>query len=611
MIQENLLEEYFTVFSDFIRDKDGKPFVAFKKSPYIIDEENYKYDVYSNARRILGVDKWTQEDVGSGAIFKAVNAAVHSKISIRGKAVDHNLIDWRVKGKFSQYSTDRQIEQLLFEFYKNERQDGESFQMFQREGLPYQLIAFLFFIKDNTKYLPISQKVFDDIFNKLGIGNFKTSGNASWENYSTFLAIQKQVKDFINTKDPDATLIDAHSFLWILQQIDMEGNNSFYQQLIMFLEQAKTDNLKTNHYVSQYQGTKVKVSFGIGGKATIPWISFLKGDNTTSKGIYPVYLYYKEIEQLILSYGISETNTPKLSWNVSDKITIRNFYQTNYSKDPFRYGASYVFKVYDVNHLPSAETINEDLNQIIDQYQRIIDNSDGITPEPGPIMPLHFETASFIAALYNAGLQYSAKLITRFIASLLTKPFLILTGLSGSGKTKLAQAFAQWICEDESQYKLMPVGADWTNREPLLGYPNSLKPDEYVKPDSGVLDLIIQANNHPELPHFLILDEMNLSIVERYFADFLSVMESKKEIPLYPKGSINNGVPAGLGIPDNFFIIGTVNIDETTNMFSPKVLDRANTIEFRVTSQEMEAFLNNASEIDMEAQNGKGAASAY
>lgn len=218
---------------------------------------------------------------------------------------------------------------------------------------------------------------------------------------------------------------------------------------------------------------------------------------------------------------------------------------------------------------------------------------------------------AFQIGLSNAGLQYSKKLITRFIASLLTKPFLILTGLSGSGKTKLAQAFAQWICEDERQYRLIPVGADWTNREPLLGYPNALKPDEYVKPDSGVLDLIIQANNHPELPHFLILDEMNLSIVERYFADFLSVMESRKEIPLYPKGSVNNGVPNRLSIPENLFIIGTVNIDETTNMFSPKVLDRANTIEFRVTRQEMQAFLNSASTVDMDALTGKGAASAY
>lgn len=217
---------------------------------------------------------------------------------------------------------------------------------------------------------------------------------------------------------------------------------------------------------------------------------------------------------------------------------------------------------------------------------------------------------SFTSDLENAGLYFQKQLIARFISSLLTKPFVILTGLSGSGKTKLAQAFAQWICQDESQYRLIPVGADWTNREPLLGYPNALKPGEYVMPDSGVLDLIMQAINNPELPHFLILDEMNLSHVERYFADFLSVMESKDEIRLYSEGTVENGVPAKLKVPDNLFIIGTVNIDETTNMFSPKVLDRANTIEFRVTKDEMESFLGNIREINMDALAGKGAGMA-
>ncbi len=122
--------------------------------------------------------------------------------------------------------------------------------------------------------------------------------------------------------------------------------------------------------------------------------------------------------------------------------------------------------------------------------------------------------------------------------------------------------------------------------------------------------MIIQANNQPDLPHFLILDEMNLSHVERYFADFLSVMESNEEILLHPGSTAENGVPAKLKVPPNLFIIGTVNIDETTNMFSPKVLDRANTIEFRVTQDEMESFLGNIKKINMDALTGKGAGMA-
>lgn len=222
------------------------------------------------------------------------------------------------------------------------------------------------------------------------------------------------------------------------------------------------------------------------------------------------------------------------------------------------------------------------------------------------ISQIEFNVDSFDKTTKEAGLHFSTQLIQRFVASLFTKPFVILSGLSGSGKTKLAQAFVQWICQDENQYRIIPVGADWTNREPLLGFPNALNPKEYVRPESGVLDLIIQANKFQELPHFLILDEMNLSHVERYFADFLSVMESKEEIPLFVGRKVENEVPSKLKVPSNLFIIGTVNIDETTNMFSPKVLDRANTIEFRVKQDEMKSFLNNLKDIDMDILKGKG-----
>ncbi len=221
-----------------------------------------------------------------------------------------------------------------------------------------------------------------------------------------------------------------------------------------------------------------------------------------------------------------------------------------------------------------------------------------------------FVISNFLLSLDNSGLIFSKRIISRFISSLLTKPFVILSGLSGSGKTKLAQAFAQWVCRDDSQYCIVPVGADWTNREPLLGFPNALKPDEYIKPDNGALDVIIRANNNPDLPYFLILDEMNLSHVERYFADFLSVMESHEEIPLFAEGTVSNGVPSKLSLPPNLFIIGTVNIDETTYMFSPKVLDRANTIEFRVTKSEIENFFENQKEVEMSELTTKGASMA-
>ncbi|MBL7754240.1 MAG: DUF3578 domain-containing protein [Chitinophagaceae bacterium] len=380
---------------------------------------------------------------------------------------------------------------------------------------------------------------------------------------------------------------------------------NYYPELNKFLNQAKTTELGTSSYINIFQGLSVKVSFGKGNQARIPWIAFLNGTDNVQEGIYPVYLLYKEKKILILAYGVSETHTSNRKWNISNVKTIEQFFADSNLGKPERYGSSFVFKSYELNKEIVEEEINNDLNRLISIYK--VNSGE---PERETVQTMKFSQQTFLHSAKEAGYFIEEKFCSRFCASLLTKPFVILTGLSGSGKTKLAQAFVQWICQDKSQYRIIPVGADWTNREPLLGYPNALKPDEYVKPDSGVLDLIIQANNQPELPHFLILDEMNLSHVERYFADFLSVMESKEGIPLYAEGTVQNGVPAKLNVPSNLFIIGTVNIDETTNMFSPKVLDRANTIEFRVTQEEMKNFLSNIRDINMDALIGKGAGMA-
>ena len=119
-------------------------------------------------------------------------------------------------------------------------------------------------------------------------------------------------------------------------------------------------------------------------------------------------------------------------------------------------------------------------------------------------------------------------------------------------------------------YEILPVGANWTDNTNIIGYHNVITNDYQSTP---AYELIKQAQKDSENPYFLILDEMNLSHVERYFSDFLSAIESGEEIPLY-------GNNKTLTLPNNLFIIGTVNVDETTYMFSPKVLDRANTLEF-------------------------------
>lgn len=200
--------------------------------------------------------------------------------------------------------------------------------------------------------------------------------------------------------------------------------------------------------------------------------------------------------------------------------------------------------------------------------------------------------------------------LKRFVSSLIAKPFLILTGNSGTGKTKLAELFVQWLCRNASEhFSLVPVGADWSDNRNVLGFVNHLRStkanedgsDVPIYQTTKILDLLLDAARieNAGKPFFLILDEMNLSHVERYLADFLSTMESKegrlllhregRSLPRKQGGACD--LPETLALPQNVFIIGTVNVDETTYMFSPKVLDRANVIEFRVSADAPSKFL--------------------
>ena len=187
---------------------------------------------------------------------------------------------------------------------------------------------------------------------------------------------------------------------------------------------------------------------------------------------------------------------------------------------------------------------------------------------------------------------------SRLINAASSKPFTILAGGTGTGKTRSATLAAASIA-GTANVEVVAVGADWTDNRPLLGFRNLLCEGgkTYVAPPT--LRIILKALDNPGKPYFLILDEMNLSHVERYFADFLSSMESKEPLKLHDsaeplKTEDGVSVPGKIAYPNNLFVIGTVNIDETTYMFSPKVLDRAHVIEFKVTWDEIANGLEGA-----------------
>lgn len=241
-------------------------------------------------------------------------------------------------------------------------------------------------------------------------------------------------------------------------------------------------------------------------------------------------------------------------------------------------------------------------------------SKDRISPE-SPGLP-SFEQVS--AAIQSAGLHFPSDVIASYLLALQAKRFVILSGISGTGKTEIARGVARAFQRriqtahprsaptvdsalriepathrlPEKTYEVIAVRPDWTDNRGLLGYYNPILREYTPTP---FLRLLLRAKQdadlaalqaRPATPYFVVLDEMNLARVEHYFSDFLSSLESGEPLHLHDDPATEEGlgrgeaIPQQLRLPTNLYFTGTVNVDETTYMFSPKVLDRAFVLEF-------------------------------
>ena len=235
----------------------------------------------------------------------------------------------------------------------------------------------------------------------------------------------------------------------------------------------------------------------------------------------------------------------------------------------------------------------------------------------------------------DQGFPFEPDLIARYIAAFLTKPLVILAGVSGTGKSKLGELVAEFYSANRTsnaiaegipapgssfifvpargehnpdRFALIAVRPDWIDNQSILGFVNPIT-NKYES--TQALDLVLRAHkaltdaiDKSAAPRFfMLLDEMNLARVEHYFSDWLACTESRR---YRPDGSISQqpvplhrigltletvlhradgttetlNVPSSLPLPTNLIVTGTVNVDETTYGFSPKVLDRAMVLEF-------------------------------
>ncbi|MDA1806969.1 MrcB family domain-containing protein [Bacillus cereus group sp. BY32LC] len=373
-------------------------------------------------------------------------------------------------------------------------------------------------------------------------------------------------------------------------------------------------------------------SVGQGNWAAVPWLAIMNKDITksTQRGYYIVYLFSEDMERLYLTLaqGVTETSKEEMQKikeeireqiHMSDKVKKDDeiFLGTS-SKAKGYANSTAAYITYDANKMPSEKELVEDLEEMLRYYEGFIAYKEEGTKYEMIYerKEVYLDQQSIIdhvsSYIQSKGFFYEKKDLINFFLSLKTKPFVILSGISGTGKTKIVQWFAESLgaTEENGQFTLIPVRPDWSDSSDLLGYVN-LQGEFQERPLIKVLE---NADANPNRPYFVVLDEMNLARVEYYFSDFLSVIESRKwkdgkivTSPVLPESITNKHIT----IPSNVYIIGTVNMDETTHPLSKKVLDRANTIEFNTVNLDYFNFLMDVEEKEAEIVSDSSLATKY
>ena len=394
-------------------------------------------------------------------------------------------------------------------------------------------------------------------------------------------------------------------------------------------EHRKNKDFERKSLMTSYRGLSVKASIGMTGVISrIPWISYCAEGQETQKGIYPVLLFYGtpefqqknknhiEVKKIVLAYGVSANKKPDILWGaeVDNKKTIEDaFAEWNYNTSDTgikKYNTSYVYKIYEWTDDVNYDQIQNDIDKIIDIYLSILGKL-GQKPTPDKIKVVNMNTFNpQIYTIINVSLSMLPYRI--YITAIKSKPFLLLAGISGTGKSRivreLARAFwtegsEEYKAQKPKNFEMVQVKPNWHDSSELIGYVSRVSSSPvFVAGD--FLKFVAKAWENPEVPYFLCLDEMNLAPVEQYFAEYLSVVESRKcqengtitTDPILEKNKEDwyrvltaeltddedirtRFLNEGICIPQNLIVVGTVNMDETTFSFSRKVLDRAMTIE--------------------------------
>ena len=328
--------------------------------------------------------------------------------------------------------------------------------------------------------------------------------------------------------------------------------------------------------------------------------------------------------------------------NPEDIVPLKFVYYANSNKEKRMPSLGPVFEKYQVKagSIFALEVISDNGNSVIDVsfkkanelklftnpvcYTEIV--KDTVSPHADIVIDRKKGRDAVIQDLSKAKTNYSpSALSTFYLTAMRTKPFLLLAGISGTGKSRIVKQMAFESCPDipalrsdktaPGNYELIEVKPNWHDSSELLGYESEIGGPHYVV--TPFVRFLVKTMRYPDVPFFVCMDEMNLAPVEQYFAEFLSVLESRKLLsdgtitsePLIKadifskyadqlhrdlditdtetyKAVYDRLKNEGLRLPSNLIVVGTVNMDETTHQFSRKVIDRAMTIEMNIEDAE-------------------------
>jgi hypothetical protein len=383
----------------------------------------------------------------------------------------------------------------------------------------------------------------------------------------------------------------------------------------------------------------VKASPGQGNWARVPWAAIADDRETRSirRGVYVVWLFRADMSgvYLTLNQGVSELK--QLHGTMEARAILRRRAQqlggllpTEADRHGFASGESIdlrtsaalgqayehstaACKLYETGNIPADEVLLADLDLLLSTYDSYMDSelrqefsrNDGAPMETlerasaeaavpaSPRIQPEFSWVSGMESLlgfvHRSGFVFEPWQIAAYVAAVRTKPFVILAGITGTGKSRLPRLVEEGT---GGQADLVPVRPDWTDSSEVLGYVDL----EGTFRPGRVLEVAHAAVGEDDVHHTLIMDEMNLARVEHYFAEVLSRIEDRAQLsaggwqssPLIQTSLRESDSEWGkVRLPQNLALVGTVNMDESTHGFSRKVLDRAFTLELSDVSLEV------------------------